>query len=107
MFPATQAGYIQVLDWMSSYGLIRRVGVESTGSYGAGLARHLLAAEIEVYEIQRPEKTSRYRQGKSDAIDAYSAARQAATGTAHGRLLGLPKTSTGVVEAIRMIKIPR
>jgi transposase len=106
-FPATEAGYLQLLDWMASGGLLGRVGVESTGSYGAGLARFLLAAGVEVYEIQRPEKTSRYRQGKSDALDAYSAARQAATGTAHGRLLGLPKTSTGIVEAIRMIKIPR
>jgi transposase len=106
-FPTTLAGYTQLLDWMSSYGLIGRIGVESTGSYGAGLARHLLAAGIEVYEIQRPENTSRHKQGKSDALDAYSAARQAASGTAHGRLLGLPKTSTGIVEAIRMIKIPR
>jgi transposase len=106
-FPVTAAGYAALLDWMASHGLLSRVGVESTGSYGAGLARHLLAAGIEVFEVQRPEKTSRHHQGKSDALDAYSAARQAATGTAHGRLLGLPKARTGVVEAIRMIKVPR
>lgn len=106
-FPATVAGHRQLLDWMAAFGLLARVGVESTGSYGAGLARHLLAAGVEVFEVQRPEKTSRHALGKSDALDAYSAARQAITGTAHGRLLALPKTSTGIVEAIRMIKVPR
>jgi transposase len=106
-FPATRAGYQQLLDWMASFGLLARVGVESTGSYGAGLARHLLAAGIEVHEIQRPEKNTRHAVGKSDVLDAYSAARQAATGTAGGRLLGLPKTTTGTVESIRLIKVPR
>ena len=106
-FPATQAGYRALVDWMASFGLLSRVGVESTGSYGAGLARFLLAAGIEVYEVRRPEKATRVTAGKSDALDAYSAARQAATGTAHGRLLGLPKTTTGAVESIRMIKVPR
>ena len=106
-FPATAAGYVQLLDWMASFGLVASVGVESTGSYGAGLARHLLAAGVDVHEIQRPEKKTRHTVGKSDALDAYSAARQAATGTADGRLLGLPKTTTGAVESIRLIKVPR
>lgn len=106
-FPATQAGYQALVDWMASFGLLSRVGVESTGSYGAGLARFLLAAGIEVFEVQRPEKTTRVAEGKSDAVDAYSAARQAATGRANGRLLGMPKTTTGVVEAIRVIKVAR
>lgn len=106
-FPATRAGYQALLDWIASYGLVSRVGVESTGSYGAGLARFLLAAGIEVLEVQRPEKTTRVAQGKSDAVDAYSAARQAATGHSNGRLLGMPKATTGVVEAIRVIKVAR
>lgn len=106
-FPATQGGYRALLDWMSSFGLLSRVGVESTGCYGAGLARFLLQAGVEVYEILRPEKTTRVVAGKSDALDAYSAARQAATGAAEGRLLGLPKTTTGIVESIRMLKVPR
>jgi transposase len=106
-FAATRAGYQQLLDWMASFGLVARVGVESTGSYGAGLARHLWAAGILVHEIQRPEKKTRHSVGKSDVLDAYSAARQAATGTADGRLLGLPKATTGVVEAIRLVKVPR
>jgi transposase len=107
VFPATEVGYQQLLDWMAGFGLVAKVGVESTGSYGAGLARHLLAAGVEVHEIQRPEKAVRQAAGKSDVLDAYSAARQAATGTANGRLLGLPKTTTGIVESIRLIKVPR
>jgi len=106
-FPATFAGFQLLLDWMATFGLVSRVGVESTGSYGAGLARFLLAAEVEVYEVQRPEKTTRHTEGKSDVLDAYSAARQAATGRAGGRLLGLAKASTGIVESIRLVKVPR
>jgi transposase len=102
-FPATEAGYRQLLDWMSRFGLIARIGVESTGSYGAGLARFLTAAGVEVIEVRRPEKTTRAQQGKSDQVDAYSAARQAATGAATGR----PKAKTGVIEAIRVVKVPR
>lgn len=102
-FSATEAGYRELLDWMAGFGLISKIGVESTGSYGAGLARFLTAAGIEVIEVARPEKATRVREGKSDVIDAYSAARQAATGAASG----LPKTKTGVVEAIRNIKVPR
>lgn len=102
-FAATQAGYQQLLDWMSGFGLIARIGVESTGSYGTGLTRFLTAAGIEVREVNRPEKSTRVREGKSDAIDAYSAAHQVATGKA----TALAKTKTGVVEAIRNIKVPR
>src|SRR5688572_22945602 len=107
-FPATLAGSRELLDWLSGFGVVGRVGVESTGSYGAGLTRFLLAAGIEVVEVQRPEKTTRHHDGKSDALDAYSAARQAATGTgAGGRPLGLPKITTGIVESIRTLKVAR
>jgi transposase len=102
-FPATAAGYQDLLDWMAGYGLIAKVGVESTGSYGAGLTRHLLAAGIDVYEVSRPEKATRVKQGKSDPIDAYSAAHQVATGKASGR----PKITTGIIESIRYLKVPR
>jgi transposase len=102
-FAATAAGYRQLLAWAMGYGTIKAVGVESTGSYGAGLTRHLLGAGLEVYEVNRPEKFTRVKQGKSDPIDAYSAAVQVLTGRASGR----PKIKTGAVEAIRMLKIPR
>lgn len=102
-FPATTIGYQLLLDWMAEHGLIQAIGVESTGSYGAGLTRHLLAAGVEVVEVNRPEKATRARQGKSDPVDAYSAAHQVASGTATAQ----PKVTTGIVEAIRAVKVPR
>ena len=102
-FPVSQAGYRDLLDWVARHGPIAAFGVESTGSYGAGLTRHLLTAGIEVYEVNRPEKATRVKVGKSDPIDAYSAATQVLTGRATGR----PKIKTGIVEALRALKIPR
>jgi len=102
-FPVSQAGYRDLLDWVARHGPIAAFGVESTGCYGAGLTRHLLTAGIDVYEVTRPEKATRVKVGKSDPIDAYSAATQVLTGRATGR----PKIKTGIVEALRAIKIPR
>jgi transposase len=102
-FPATRTGYQQLLDFVAGHGLIAKIGVESTGSYGAGLTVHLLAAGVEVVEVNHPDKLTRARRGKSDAIDAESAARAVLNGTATAR----PKARTGVVEAIRVIKVPR
>ena len=102
-FSANHHGYQQLLDWVCGHGLIAAIGVESTGSYGAGLTRHLVAGGIEVYEVARPEKITRAQQGKSDTIDAYSAARQVRNGSAKGRA----KVTTGIAEALRMLKIPR
>ena len=102
-FPAHRAGYQQLLDWIADHGLITVIGVESTGSYGAGLTVHLLAAGIEVLEVTWPDKVTRAKRGKSDVIDAESAARAALNGTATAR----PKIKTGIVEAIRVIKVPR
>jgi hypothetical protein len=102
-FEASAAGYRALLAWAASFGTLTAAGVESTGSYGAGLTQHLLTEHVAVYEVSRPDKTTRARQGKSDPIDAESAARQVLAGTA----TGLPKVKTGIVEAIRAVKIPR
>jgi len=40
-FPATRSGYCSLSSWLGEFGTIARVGVEGTGAYGAGLARHL------------------------------------------------------------------
>lgn len=40
-FPATPAGYKALRKWMTSFGRLASVGVEGTGSYGAGLNRGL------------------------------------------------------------------
>ena len=67
-FPATAAGYAGLLDWLSGFGDIALVGVEGTGSYGAGLARHLAAAGVRVVEVDRADRQDRHRRGKSDPL---------------------------------------
>ena len=67
-FPATAAGYASLLGWLGGFGNLALVGVEGTGSYGAGLARHLAAAGVRVVEVDRPYRQDRHRQGKSDRL---------------------------------------
>lgn len=55
-FPTTPAGYRRLLAWLASFGTVARVGVEGTGSYGAGLARYLAAEGVEVVEVDRPNR---------------------------------------------------
>jgi transposase len=79
-FPTSPAGYDDVVRWAQSFGTIVIAGVEGTSSYGAGLTRVLQAAGIEVAEVGRPDRAARRRQGKSDPLDAYAAARTALAG---------------------------
>ncbi len=79
------------------------MGVEGTGSYGAGLARHLATAGVRVVEVDRADRADRHRQGKSDPLDAVSAARAALSGRARGR----PKGRDGTVEAIRALMVAK
>ena len=72
-FPTTPAGYGRLLAWLQSFGTVGLVGVEGTGSYGAGLTRHLVAAGVMVVEVDRSDRQERYRSGKSDPLDAVSA----------------------------------
>lgn len=102
-FPATTAGYRRLHAFLTSYGELTAVGVEGTGAYGAELARHLADAGVTVIEVDRPDRRTRRTKGKSDPIDAYAAA----TAVASGRATGSPKTRTGTVEAIRMLRIAR
>jgi transposase len=102
-FPATEAGYGQLLGWLCGFGQVRQVGVEGSGSYGAGLTRHLQAAGVSVIEINRPHAHTRARRGKNDAIDAEAAARKVLA----GECAAVPKDTTGVVEAIRQLHLAR
>ena len=102
-FPTTAAGHEKLLCWLAGFGDVARVGVEGTGSYGAGLARYLRGAGVEVVEVDRPNRQVRRRAGKTDTVDAIEAAR-AAQG---GRALGAPKTRDGNVEAIRALVVAR
>jgi len=102
-FPATAAGYEDVLSWLRGFGDVEKVGVEGTGSYGAGLTRHLRAAGVEVVEVNRPNRQLRRRRGKSDTVDAEAAARAALCGEASGT----PKTADGAAEALRTLRVAR
>ena len=102
-FPATAAGYADLLGWLGGFGTVALVGVEGTGSYGAGLARHLAAAGIRVVEVDRADRQDRHRAGKSDPLDAVSAARAAQS----GRASGAPKGRDGAVEAIRALMVAK
>jgi transposase len=102
-FPATAAGYGRLLEWLGGFGTVCLVGIEGTGSYGAGLARHVTAAGIRVVEVDRADRQDRRRQGKSDPLDAVSAARAAQS----GRAAGAPKGRDGEVEAIRALMVAK
>jgi transposase len=79
-FPATPVGYAQPVDWLQSFGTVTRIGVEGTGSYGAGLTRFLRRRQLRVIEVNRPNRRSRRTRGKSDPLDAESAARRTLAG---------------------------
>lgn len=102
-FPATGAGYVELLGWVRSFGRLVVVGVEGTGAYGAGLARCLQDARVSMLEIDRPDRKTRRSVGKSDPIDAEAAARAA---LARVRT-GVPKVRTGRVEALRNLRVAR
>ena len=102
-FPATPAGYRRPVAWMRGFGDVQRIGVEGTGAYGAGLARHLRDAGLVLVEVDRPDRKPRRAKGKSDPVDAYAAARAALAGVA----CGTPKTRDGLVEAIRTLRVAR
>lgn len=102
-FDTTIAGFKALLAWANEFGPITLAGVEGTGAYGAGLARFLTAEAVTIVEVDRPDRKTRRDHGKSDPIDAYAAARAAAS----GRASGIPKTRTGDVEAIRVLRVAR
>jgi len=76
-FPVSAAGYAGLLGWLGGFGTVCLVGIEGTGSYGAGLTRHMSAAGVRVAGVDRSDRQDRHRQGKSDPLDAVSAARAA------------------------------
>jgi transposase len=98
-FATTRQGYRQMLAWMRSFGVVRRIGIESTGSYGAGLLRFMQQAGIEVLEVTTPDAHDRRRRGKNDDLDAQSAAHAAFAGT---RTV-TPRSRDGMIEALRVL----
>jgi transposase len=102
-FPASTRGYVALVTWAECFGPVERVGVEGTGTYGAGLTRFVRAYGLEVVEVDRPDRSTRRRQGKSDPIDAQAAARATLAGVA----ATTPKTREGQVEMIRVLRVAR
>ena len=100
-FPTTPAGYRALLAWLKGFGAVQRVGVEGTGAWGAGLARSLRVAGVEVIEVDRPNRQRRRRRGKSDPVDAEAAGRAVLA----GEVAGAPKAQDGPVEAIRALRV--
>lgn len=100
-FATTEAGLAELLAWLRAHGAIDAVGVESTGAYGAGLARHLAGEGVTVVEVDRPDRKMRRQVGKSDTTDAEAAARAVLSGRAEGAA----KSRDGLVEAIRVLQV--
>lgn len=102
-FDTTPVGYRRLEAWARTHGRIVIVGIEGTGVYGAGICAHLRHTDLDVVEVDRPDRKSRRFEGKSDPIDAYAAARAALS----GRATGTPKTRDGNVEMIRVLRVAR
>jgi transposase len=102
-FPANDRGYQHLLTWIGTYGQVQAIGVESTGSFGATLTRSLTKAGVRVVEVNRPNRSARRMDGKSDRLDAEQIARsvlgEIATAT--------PKAKSGIVEVIRTLRVTR
>lgn len=102
-FPASTTGYVALLVWLRTFGSLLLVGIEGTGAYGAGLTRYLHSQGVVLIEVDRPDRKTRRRQGKSDPIDAVAAARAV---LAQHRT-GIPKQWDGEVEALRNLRVAR
>ena len=84
-FDVDEQGFRQLVSFGCALGR-PAFAIEGTGSYGASLARALLAGGFAVFECDRPER--RRRSDKNDLIDAERAAQQLLS----GRPLPLPRT---------------
>ena len=102
-FATTRHGYKLMLAWMRSFGPLRRIGVEATGTYGAGLLRYLQKASVEVLEVTTPDRQDRRKRGKNDDLDAQNAAHAAFA----GKRTVTPKSRDGMIEALRVLKACR
>jgi transposase len=102
-FSADAPGYEALVCWLEGFGSVSTVGVEGTGSYGAGIGRFLARSGIVVIEVDRQDRQARRRAGKSDPLDAVEAARAALSGKASGRA----KSRDGWVEALRVLLVAK
>lgn len=101
-FGTDRPGLVALADWLEGFGVVGMVGVEGTGSYGAGLAVLLRGRGIDVVEVCRPNRQRRRQRGKSDPEDAISAGRVALSGEG-----AVPKSRDGNIEAIRVLLVAK
>ncbi|MVT26240.1 IS110 family transposase [Nesterenkonia alkaliphila] len=102
-FTTDRRGHAALLTRLHEVEGLAAVGVEGTNSYGAELARTLLAQGFSVLEVLRPTRQVRRMDGKSDPIDAIAAARQVLTGDG----TSIPKHTGSPVEALRYLLVAR
>ncbi|MGW3349682.1 IS110 family transposase [Nonomuraea rubra] len=97
-------GYAQLLRWATEHAPGPNVvwAIEGTRSHGAGLTRALRATGQPVIESDRPKRVRRRGSGKSDALDARRAAREAL-----GREQNTIPRAEGPREPARMLLVTR
>lgn len=100
-FSTDRSGYEDLVRWVSGFGVIGSVGIEGTGSWGAGLARFVMERGLDCVEVNRPNRQHRRRHGKSDTADALGAARAVLSGEATGR----PRGGRGPIEGLRTNRV--
>jgi transposase len=100
-FPTTEAGYRRAVTWLAGHGPLQAVGVEGTSSYGVGICAALTAAGVTVVEVNRTRAAERRKQGKTDPLDAYRAARSVLSGEATTD----PKRAS--IEPLRALNVAR
>lgn len=100
-FDADAKGYRQALVWAHAHGEVLRAGIESSGSYGAGLCMHLKKSGIKVYDVYAPDKQKRRRCGKDDTEDAFQAAEAALS----LERCAIAKDKDAILEALVILKV--
>jgi transposase len=100
---ADRAGYAKMVAWARALGSIDVVGIEGTGSYGVGLASYVRRQALRVVEVNHCDRRKRRNDGKSDTLDAETAARSVLAGIA----TAVPKSADGSAEMARQIKVAR
>jgi len=103
-FPATRRGYGQALRWAKTFTVDERRAwaIESTGSYGAGLAATLAEKGEFVIEFDHPATRASKDGAKSDSLDAVRAARETL-----GRKTWATPRSRGLREGLRTLIVAR
>ena len=94
---ADRAGYMELVAWARALGIVE--ALQEDGLKARTVRRHA----IRVVEVSHCDRRKRRNNGKSDTIDAETAARSVLSGIA----TAIPKTADGAAEMVRQIKIAR